>query len=292
MSKDKQSIKKQETVKAGDPKVSFVTVCYKSPNLIRLLLKGFEQSKISVQHEYFLVDNAPGDGTGDMVRSNYPWVKVIDAPKNVGFGAGNNLAIRRARGEYVMLVNPDLTIFPDEIEKMVEFLDEHPDVGFVGPRLLNPDGSKQDSCYRFPNPMIPIYRRSPIGRTPWGKRAIHHYLMKEKVNQDKPMEVDVLMGSAILMRKRALEEIGLFDEFFFMYFEEVDICRRAWNYNWRVVYAPQAKLVHYHARGSVITWPWQVFTHKLARTHVRSALYYFWKYRGAKNPHLEIRPVL
>jgi N-acetylglucosaminyl-diphospho-decaprenol L-rhamnosyltransferase len=282
----------QQKLTAGDPKVSFVTVCYRTPHLIRLLLKGVEDADFAFDHEYFLVDNSPGDGTGDMVKSRYPWVEVIDTPRNVGFGAGNNHALRRARGEYIMLVNPDLVIFPGEMEKLVTFLDEHPDVGFAGPMLLHPDGAMQYSCYRFPGPLIPIYRRSLLGRTPWGKRAVDHYLMKELVKQNRAMEVDALMGSAILIRRKALEEIGMFDEKYFMYFEEVDICRRAWHYNWRVAYVPHVKMVHYHARESVVSWPWQIFTHKLARAHIGSALYYFWKYRNAKHPHTEIRPVL
>lgn len=292
MSQANQSVYNQENIKAGDPKVSFVTVCYKTPNLIRLLLKGFEDANIQFPYEYFLVNNAPDDETGSLIRTKFSWVDLIDTPRNVGFGAGNNFALRRARGEYIMLINPDLVIFPGELEKLVKFMDEHPDIGLLGPKLLNPDGSRQDSCYRFPNPLIPVYRRSPLGLTPWGKRAIRHYLMKELLEQDRAIEVDALMGSAILIRRKVLDEIGLFDENFFMYFEEVDICRRAWKYNWRVVYAPHASLVHYHARESMITWPWQIFTHKLTRQHIRSALYYFWKYRNAKHPHLEIRQVL
>ncbi|MBD3281561.1 glycosyltransferase [Candidatus Uhrbacteria bacterium] len=285
----KQLSNKQNT---GDPKVTFITVCYKTPNLIRLLLKGFESAGIKFSYEYYLVDNAPGDGTGKMVRELNPWVNVIETPKNVGFGAGNNHALRRARGEYIMLVNPDLVIFPGELEKLVDFLDGHPDIGLVGPKLLNPDRTCQNSCYRFPGPLIPVYRRTPLGLTPWGKRAIRHYLMHQELQRDTAMEVDALMGSALMLRRRVIDEIGYFDEKFFMYFEEVDICRRAWKYNWRVVYVPQAQLVHYHARESLIRRPWQIITHKPTRHHIASAVYYFWKYRGAQNPHNEKRPVL
>lgn len=278
--------------KSGDPKITFITVCYKTPNLIRLLLKGFESADIQFPYEYYLVDNAPGDGTGKMVRELFPWVNVIETPKNIGFGAGNNYALRRSRGEYVMLVNPDLVIFAGELEKMVSFLDEHPDVGLIGPKLFNPDQTHQYSCYRFPSPLIPLYRRTPLGLTPWGRRAVKYYLMHEDLKRDQAIEVDALMGSALMMRRKVLDEIGHFDENFFMYFEEVDICRRAWKYNWRVVYVPHARLVHYHARDSLISKPWQIITHKLTRKHITSAVYYFWKYRGTQNPHNETRPVL
>ncbi|MFZ6015875.1 MAG: glycosyltransferase family 2 protein [Patescibacteria group bacterium] len=275
-----------------DPKVSFITVCYKTPHLIRLLLQGMEAADLKFPFEYILVDNNPGDGTGEMVRKRFPWVQVIDAPKNRGFGAGCNLGLRRMRGEFAMLTNPDLVVFPGEMEKLVKFLDDHPDVGFAGPALFNPDQSRQYSCYRFPSMMIPVYRRTFLGKTPWGKRAVNHYLMHEEIQKNQPIETDALMGSAILMRRRSLDDIGLFDEKFFMYFEEVDICRRAWKLNWRVIYVPEVKLVHYHQRESLTRWPWQIITHKLTRAHIRSAVYYFWKYRNQKHPHLEHRPVL
>lgn len=275
----------------ADPKVSFVTVCYKTPGLIRMLLKGAERANFKFSYEYFLVNNAPEDGTSQMVREKFPWVQVIDSSRNVGFGAGNNLAIRRARGQYVMLLNPDLTIFPDEIEKLVKFMDEHPDVALAGPGLFNPDGTRQDSCYRQPNIMIPLYRRTVFGRLPQGRRAIHHYLMRDCQPMDKAQEVDVLMASAIIMRRSALEEIGLFDESYFMYFEEMDICRRAWEKKWRVVYVPDSKLVHYHQRESRIDWPWHIITNRPARAHIISALYYFRKFWRKPNPHKLQRPI-
>ena len=276
-----------------EPKVSFITVCYRTPHLIRLLLKGVEAANFKFPYEFILVNNDPTDTeTNKMVQEKFPWVNLITASKNLGFGAGNNLGLRRMRGSYAMLTNPDLVFFPGEIEKLVEFLESHPDIGLTGPALHNPDGTRQDSCYRFPSPVYPIFRRTFLGKTPWGKRSNNHHLMRDQLSKNQPIEVDALMASAILLRKKVLEDIGFFDQKFFMYMEEFDFCRRAWRFNWRVVYYPYSKLVHYHNRDSRITWPWQLFTHKLARAHIRSAVYYFWKYRGTKNPHNNIRPVL
>jgi len=277
--------------RGADPKVSFVTVCYRTPGLIRMLLKGVEAANLGFPFEYFLVDNAPGDGTARMVKERFPWVQVIETPRNLGFGAGNNLALKRARGTYAMVVNPDLTVFPDEIEKLVTFMDDHPDVAFSGPALFNPDGTRQDSCYRFPSPMIPVYRRTFLGRSPWGRRAVGYYLMRDAQPIENPTEVDALMGSAILMRRSALDEIGLFDENYFMYFEEMDICRRAWERRWRVAYVPKARLVHYHQRESRIDWPWHLITNRPARAHIISALYYFRKYWRKPHPHLHTKPL-
>ncbi|MBI4138769.1 glycosyltransferase family 2 protein [Candidatus Uhrbacteria bacterium] len=264
-------------------KVSFVTVCYRTPGLIRQLLKGVEAAQIPFPFEFFLVDNAAGDGTGDMVRERFPWVTVIDAPGNVGFGAGNNIAFRRAAGEYVMLLNPDLTVFAGELEKLVAFGDANPSYGLIGPRLLHPDRTLQRTFHRFPHALIPLARRTSIGRTPWGRRAVEQYLMLD-ADPSLVQDVDGLFGAAILIRRKALDDIGHFDERFFMYFEDTDLCRRAWSSGWKVCYAPVAEFVHYHQRESEVKRFWQVFLNPLARAHIKSGFLYFLKYRGEKHP--------
>lgn len=264
-------------------KVTFVTVCYRTPGLIRQLLRGFEMARPSFPHEYLLIDNAPGDGTGAMVRERFPWVTVIDSPRNVGFGAGHNLAFSIANGEYIMLINPDLTLFAGEMEKLVAFADAHPGHGLIGPELLNPDRTHQHSFHRFPSLFIPVYRRTILGRAPWGRRAISRYLMDD-ADPNVIQDVDGLFGAAILIRRRALKEIGYFDERFFMYFEDVDLCRRAWEQNWKVCYAPVASFVHYHQRESVVKRPWDLLFNRTAREHIKSALKYFWKYRTKPHP--------
>jgi N-acetylglucosaminyl-diphospho-decaprenol L-rhamnosyltransferase len=265
------------------PKVTFVTVCYRTPGLIKQLLKGVEDARFSFPYEYILVDNAAGDGTGAMVRERFPWVKIIDEQGNVGFGAGNNLAFRIAQGEYVMLVNPDLTMFAGEMEKLLAFADAHPDIGFIGPKLLNPDRTLQRSFHRFPSPLIPIYRRTGLGRMEFGKRAIDQYLMQD-VDPSLTQDVDGLFGAAILIRRTALEQVGHFDEQFFMYFEDVDLCRRAWEKGWRVTYAPVAEFVHYHQRESEVKRISDLFKNRVLREHIKSAFRYFWKYRGKGHP--------
>lgn len=271
------------TSNSPQPKVTFVTVCYRTPGLVRQLLKGFEAADLPFAFEYILVDNAAGDGTGAMVRERFPWVKVIDRQGNVGFGAGNNLAFREAKGEYVMLVNPDLTVFKGEFEKLLAFADAHPDIGLIGPKVLNPDRTLQRSFHRFPTPLIPVYRRTRLGRTSQGRRAVDTYLMLD-ADPDAVQDVDGLFGAAILIRKPALDAIGHFDERFFMYFEDVDLCRRAWEAGWRVTYAPVATFVHYHQRESEAKRFWHIVTNRVLREHLKSAVRYFWKYRGKPHP--------
>jgi hypothetical protein len=265
------------------PLVTFVTVNYKTPHLIRQLLKGVEEAGFAFPFEYIVVDNASGDGTADMVRERFPWARVIESPKNVGYGAGNNLGLAEARGEYVMLFNPDLTVFPGEVEAWIEWMHARPDVGISGPRILNPDGSDQESCYRFPNLLTPVLRRTFLGRLPAARKSLDRYIMKDMARHLE-QDVDWVLGAAMLIRKTVLDHIGHFDERFFMYFEEADICRRAWSGGHRVTYAPVSRFMHYHGRESRIRFPWEFVTNKLARVHLASGLKYFLKHIGSPNP--------
>jgi GT2 family glycosyltransferase len=259
------------------PKVSFITVCYRTPHLIRVLLKGIEEAKFSFPFEYFLVDNGQ-DETVKMVRERFPWVTVIEPGANIGFGRANNLALAQAKGEYVMLVNPDLTIFPGEMEKLLAFADAAPDSGIIGPLVENPNGTRQESCTRFPHALMPFYSRTILGRTPWGRKALDRYLMRD-VPHDQPHDTDTVYGAAMLIRRPVIERIGMFDDRFFMYYEDVDLCRRVWQSGHRVTYAPVARFVHYHQRESRIRTPWEVFTNRTARIHIASGVKYFLKYR-------------
>ncbi|MBI5655015.1 glycosyltransferase family 2 protein [Candidatus Uhrbacteria bacterium] len=265
------------------PKVTFITVCFRTKDMVRMLLRGFEKAGLAFPYEYILVNNAPGDETSQMVRELFPWVKLIEAPGNIGYGAGNNLALAQAKGDYVMTVNPDIVVFPGQLEKLIAEADKRPEVGVFGPRLLNPDRTMQRSFYRFPTTLIPVYRRTPLGRTSRGKKMIAWYLMLEHDPTDV-MEADWVLGGAQLIRKRMLDEVGAFDDRFFMYFEEVDLCRRAWIKGWRVAYVPQAELIHFHTRESDTGSVFGALFNRTTRVHIASAVKYFLKYRGKVLP--------
>ncbi len=233
-------------------------------------------------HEIIVVDNASGDGTPLMVAREFPGVRCIASSVNTGFGPGNNLGIREARGRYVLIMNPDVVVLDATLDTLVAYMDSHPDVGICGPQLVNPDGSIQYSCYRFPTPLVPIYRRTPLGRFSFAREAVDTYLMREWDHCDE-RDVDWLLGAAIIMRRDMFEKVGLFDEQFFLYFEDTDLCRRAWEAGYRVVYNPSVRLVHYHKResaGSVF----KIFTNKVTRIHIQSWIKYLIKYRGKSLP--------
>lgn len=265
-----------------NPKVSVVTVNYKMPEFIRHLLEGVEKAKWTFPFEYFLVDNDSKDGVPAFVRERFPWVQVREN-QNTGFGGGNNVAFKEAKGEYVILMNPDLTVFPGEVEKWIAWMDANPDVGISGPRTLNPDRSDQNSCYAFHNWSTPVYRRTSLGKLPWAKKELNRFLMTD-MDRTVEQDVDWVQGSAMCIRRSLLERIGGFDESFFMYFEDTDLCRRAWAAGMRVTYTPVASFVHYHRRQSRTRRPWEIFFNKLTRFHINSALTYFRKYWGQPSP--------
>ncbi len=265
------------------PLVSFVTVNYKMVHFVRHLLQYLETKQPAFSFEFFLIDNGSGDGAVEMVRERFPWVRVIALPHNVGLSAANNQALKEARGKYILHLNPDLILFPGELEKWVTWMESRPDVGLSGPRLLNPDGTDQASCYHFPHLWMPLYRRTFLGKTRHGKRHDDYYLMRE-MDRAQENEVDWVLGAAMLIRRDVLEKIGHFDERFFLYFEDTDVCRRVWEEGFKVCYVPTAKLVHYYGHASRTVHPWEIIKNKTTRIHVASAIKYFLKYRKSPNP--------
>jgi len=268
------------------PLVSFIIVNYKMVNFLRHLFKGIQDAPPKFTYEFFLVDNDSRDGIEEVVREQFPWVNLIMSPKNVGLGAGVNLALPKARGKYVMWLNPDLVIEPGELDKWVEWMEAHPDVGVSGPRLLNADGTDQESCYQFPNPLIPILRRTPLGKLPGLSGIVSRYHM-EGLDRTKEHDVDWVLGAAHLTRRETLEKIGRFDERFFLYFEDADVCRGVWSAGQRVVYTPVARILHYYQKQSQTKNLWQAFKNPITRIHIASGFKYFAKYFGQPNPRVE-----
>lgn len=264
--------------------LSIVIIGYKNHRLVRQTLKGIARVSPSVAYEVLLVENDPSGATTAMARE-FPEVKVIDERRNVGFGRGMNRGFADAKGRYVMVFNPDVVVMPGAFEKLVAYLDAHPDVGMVGPQLRNPDGTLQHSCYAFMRPVTVLARRLPFARRFRGVREhLDRYVMADW-DHSETRDVDYLLGAAILVRRTALDTVGGFDPGYFMYFEDQDLCRRFWKAGYRVVYHPESSMIHYHRRETADGNFWQQLAHPLTRIQIKSAVYYFRKFRGEKNPH-------
>ncbi|MBI4281224.1 glycosyltransferase family 2 protein [Candidatus Uhrbacteria bacterium] len=260
------------------PLVSIVIVNYNTKGLLKYCLRGIAVAKLSFVYEVLVVDNASSDGSSDMVRRLFPDVRLFPEATNRGFAHGNNIGIAHAHGRYVLIMNPDIVVRSGALETLADFLERHPHVAVAGPRLTNPDGSLQYSCFHFPDLFIPFYRRTLFGRLPFARRAIAQYCMTS-ANHAKAQTVDWLLGATIMIRKSAIDAVGLMDERFFLYFEDVDWCRRFWKEGHEVWYVPEASLTHFHQRESAEVTGIATMFSKAARAHIVSYVKYFWKWR-------------
>lgn len=231
-----------------------------------------------------VVDNASQDESVNLLRSDFPEIEVITNDENLGLAAGINLALGKVNGNYILVLNPDIVVLAGALEKMVNYMEKQADIGIMGGKLLSPNGVLQESCFRFYKPMTVVYRRTLLGQTAWGKAETDRFLMKDFDHQ-RPRDVDWLMGSCYLLRDKAIKEVGGMDERFFLYFEDVDWCRRFWEKKWRVTYYPEAEFSHYYQRSSRQGGVLGKLTNRAFREHIKSAVKYFWKYRGKKEPH-------
>jgi N-acetylglucosaminyl-diphospho-decaprenol L-rhamnosyltransferase len=189
--------------------------------------------------EIVVLDNASEDGSADAVRERFPDVRVLAQAFRAGFGANHNTVIRSTGARYVYVLNEDTTAGDWAFDRIVEYLDAHPHVAALGPRLVYPDGRLQDSAWRFPTPLV-----STIGLLTVGKLGV------TQSHGDTARTVDWVMGAALVLRREALEEVGLFDEEFFLYSEEVDLQVRLRQAGWEVHYFPEVTVVHHESQFS------------------------------------------
>lgn len=258
-------------------KLSLIILNYESAGLVRECIRGIHAARLALSYEIIVVDNNSGDGVGAMLARSFPGVRFIGSPVNGGCAAGNNLGLLAAQGAYALILNPDIAVLPGAIETLVTFLDAHPDAALVAPQLVNPDGTTQLSCFRFPDPLIPILRRTPLGNLPGARRRLRAYLLTSWDHTDT-RTVDWVLGACMLVRMEAVERVGLMDERFFLYFEDVDWCRRFWAAGYKIYYHPASRMVHYHRRLSAVNPGLKGILSASTRVHIVSGLRYFAKY--------------
>ena len=261
--------------------LSVILLNYKTGGLVKQLLKNLFAKPLPLDYEVLVVDNNSRDGCLKMVQENFPSVITIQSSKNIGFGAGNNLALKKARGDFILFINPDVAIISEMIVKLFTFIKSRPEVGIVGPRLLNPDGSLQFSCFRFPTIFMPFYSRTILKKIPYVRKKLNRYRMVD-FDHKETRPVDWIVGGCMMIRKQALDSYGFFDERYFMYFEDIDLCRTFWKNGVKVYYYPQAEMVHYHQRLSADEDFIKNFFNKTLYFHISSWIKYVRKYIGKK----------
>ncbi|NCO32244.1 MAG: hypothetical protein AUJ92_19630 [Armatimonadetes bacterium CG2_30_59_28] len=220
-------------------KLSIIIISFNSLQLLRECLRSLFAEPVDFDSEVIVVDNASSDGSTDMVRAEFPQVQLLENSENVGFAAANNIGAGRARGQLLLLLNSDAQLTMGAVKELVAFMERQPAAGVSGPRLTYPDGAWQPNGLAFPTFWSWLAEVSGLTSQSSPKRLV-------------PTPVDVVSGACMMVRRAAWEALGGFDDGFFFYWEDYDLCRRIWAHGWEVWYCPQAHIVHLAGGSSTL----------------------------------------
>jgi len=222
-----------------------------------------ERSRVPL-FEVLVVDNGSKDGSSEEVHKEYPWVRLLENERNLGFAKAANDALRQMKGRYALLLNPDAQVKEGAIESLFSFMDQHPEAGVAGAQLLNSDGSKQNSIANFPSLATELLNKSLLR---W--LCPKKFLGKER-DYSEPVEVDSVIGACMMARRDALDQVGLLDEDYFLFLEETDWCYRMKKAGWKIYHVPQAEVYHFQGKSAEAV-------KKRARVEFYRSRYHFFK---------------
>ncbi len=240
--------------------LAIVIVNYNTRQVLADCLRSLQASEGVGACLVIVVDNASSDGSAEMLAETFPWVQLIACERNGGYAWGNNIGLRaagfgqdtrlEALPRYALLLNPDTILPPDALSTLIAFMDTHPDIGAVGPKLVRQDGSLDKACRRsFPTPAVSFYQFTGLSKLFPASRRFGRYNLTY-LDPDVQADVDSVVGAFMLMRARALEQAGLLDEAFFMYGEDIDLAYRIKARGWRIVYNPAVTVLHIKGAAS------------------------------------------
>ncbi len=241
----------------GGVMVSVIIVNHNTQELLQRCLKSMIEQTVGIPYEIIVVDNDSTDGSVQMIRREFPSVRLVENKENRGFAAANNQGINISKGEVILLLNSDTEVLDGAIQKTLAFMERCPEASIVGCRLLNRDGTLQPSCRSFPSVwnlfsesffLYIVFRRTKL----FGKYYMSFF------DHDSIREVDVVKGACMMVRKEVFERVGLFDESYFMYSEEMDFCYRGKKAGYRVFFYPEGRIIHFGG-GSIVD-PLRYFT--------------------------------
>ena len=230
------------------PAVSIIIASWNTRDLLRACLRTVEaeaQALPAGSVEAIVLDNASADGTCETVEREHPQVLLIRNRHNLGFAAATNQGLRRGRGRYALLLNPDTELIPGTLAGMIEFMDQMPSAGAAGACLVNPDGTLQASASPMPGLLRELWRLFHLDRV----LSLSRYPLQAWA-EGGPRPVDVAQGACLMLRRAALDQVGLLDESYFMYTEEVDLCYRLGRSGWPVYWLPRAKVLHHGGQST------------------------------------------
>ena len=260
-------------------KLSIVINHHQTPEVLKMCIDSSKEKLRDIDYEIIVTDSGTNEETLNLMK-HYPDVTFLPEHEDIGFSKSVNRGIKKASGQFLFIINADIIIREStDMPKMIGFYESHPDVGIMGPKLLNIDGSVQASFFREYTPLTILAKRTFVGKTRLGKRSVAK-LVYDDIKPKGIFDPDWLMGSAFLISKEKLEKIGGgLDERYFMYMEDSDMCRQLKKAGYRVVYYPEIVMTHHHKRESHSgRGAFDLLTNWLTRVHVASYIKYIWKW--------------
>lgn len=261
---------------ASTTDISICIVNYNVSGYLRRCLESIDKNRNQLKLEVIVVDNASKDDSVQMVKESFAWVRLIALDRNAGFAAANNIALKESSGEYLFLLNPDTVICKDSLVILMNSLKDNPGCGIAGPKLLNEDGSIQNGIRRFPDPLVVFIRNTPLKHLNFCRLMIDDHHMR-KIDLSRSMTVDQVSGAAMMFHRKILEQTGFLDERFFIFFEEVDFCKRINQQGLTVFYNTNAAIYHFGGKSSV------QLNSKIKYIHMESQLKFLKKYMPKLN---------
>ena len=267
--------------------LSVVITHYKTPELLMLCINSIKNTVKNIAFEIIVVDSETEKRNREFILDKHPEANFIGFEKNVGYAKLVNAGIKEAKGEFILILNADIIMLESAIEKLLGYAKKNPDVGIIGPQLLDFTNNIQTSCFSDPEWGSILARRSFLGKLKWGKDKLKKFAIGEW-DKKSLREVDWVQGSAMFVKKEIIDKIGLMDERFFMYFEDADWCRRFRKAGHKVVYLPEAQMSHYYHRASK-KWGFllDILFNKYTRIHILSSIKYFSKWKNYENENKE-----
>lgn len=224
--------------------LSIIIVNYNGRNLLRKCLESIYDNKPDIDLEVFVIDNNSKDMSQGMVGEEFPRVNLIENKTNVGFTRATNQGLQRAKGKYLLCLNNDTMVLPSSLREIIRFMDNCPQAGACGGKTLNSDGTLQFSCRQFPTYFAALFNRSSLLTRLFPNNTFSKRYLMSDWPHDEVRQVDWVAGSYLIIRRKAMQEVGLMDGDYFIYCEDVDWCYRAYRAGWKVYYVPQSQIIH------------------------------------------------
>jgi GT2 family glycosyltransferase len=257
-------------------KLSIIVVAMNHLRCLNKMLQSlFITASPTYTFEVILIDNCSKDGTIEFVKKYYPKVRIIQNEKIRGFAENNNIGYKYSKGNYIFISNPDIIFTDGSIDELINYFDKNQSIGILCPKLLNPDKTFQPSIRKFHTIKFLLKRLLTLGNDLSNNRSVNEYLLND-LDRRHIQTVDWALGAALLLKRSTYDKLQGFDECYFLYVEDEDLCLRCWVNGEPVVYFPKCFLIHEHQRASKSKITKKTFY------HIRSLIYFFYKH-GLRN---------